>query len=104
MLFACVNGIQRTARARALSYVSTRGGGVTHPCIDSNATKFEMSMHQIFLPDDVKYSCFGDDDFKREDELILLERDEWLEIESPSFSHPTVFDNVRFVSNHLFSL
>lgn len=56
-----------------------------------------MSVHKLFLPDDVKYSCFGADDLKREDDLILLERDEWLEFESRLFPHQTLADNVRFV-------
>lgn len=61
--------------------------------IHSNARKFVMSMCQIFLPDDVKYSCLGADGLKKFDDLVRLERDEWLEFKSPERE----LSNERFV-------
>ena len=46
--------------------------------------KLQMKTYKIFLPDDVRHSCFVADGLKGgDDDLIRLERDEWLEFRAP---------------------
>ena len=54
------------------------------PAILITIIKLQMKTYKIFLPDDVRHSCFVADGLKGgDDDLIRLERDEWLEFRAP---------------------
>lgn len=55
-----------------------------------------MDIWPFFLPDDVRNVSKGY--LENEDDLVGLERDEWLELQSPSSIEENLAGNGRFVT------
>lgn len=54
-----------------------------------------MNTRHTYLTDDIKYACSSVDALEKEDDLIRLERDEWLELEIPPTSE-VLLNNHRY--------